>query len=190
MDFSEVLDFWFGAPSARQRGRQRVEWFRKNALFDEEIRRRFLGEHEAALAGLRGSWEATPHAALALVIMLDQFPRNLFRGSPNSFAADSAALGVARRMVERGFDRLLRPIERCFVYLPFEHCETLAAQRRSLALFEGLRFSSDCGGNIDYAYRHYDVIARFGRFPHRNSVLGRPSTSEEIEYIKQPGSGF
>lgn len=190
MDFSEVLDFWFGPPASRQRGRHRLEWFRKNAEFDEEIRRRFLGEHEAALAGLRESWEATPHAALALIVMLDQFPRNMFRDNQRAFAADSAAMGVSRRMVERGLDRLLRPIERCFVYLPFEHCEDLAAQRRSLALFEGLRFSSDCADNIDYAYRHYEIIVRFGRFPHRNAVLGRVSTPEEIEFLGQPGSGF
>ena len=190
MDFSEILDFWFCAPSMRQRGRHRMEWFRKNASFDDDIRRRFLEEHEAALMGLRSDWEATPYAALALVVMLDQFPRNMYRDSPRAFVADSAALGVSRRMVEKGFDRLLSPIERCFVYLPFEHCEDLSAQRRSLALFEGLRFSSDCGSNIDYAYRHYEVIVRFGRFPHRNAALGRASTSEEIEYIDRPGSGF
>ncbi len=190
MDFSEILDFWFGPPSAPYFGRHRPEWFRKNADFDAEIRRRFLEEHEAALAGTRCGWESTPRAALALVIVLDQFPRNMFRDNPRSFAADAAALGVARRMVDQGFDRLLSPIERCFVYLPFEHSEDLATQRRSLALFEGLRFSSDCSSNIDYAYRHYEIIARFGRFPHRNAVLGRPSTAEEGEFLRQPGSGF
>ena len=190
MDFSDILDFWFGPPASPQRGRPRQEWFRKNADFDAQIRGRFLDEHEAALAGMRGNWEATPHAALALVIALDQFARNMFRDSPRAFAADQAALAVARRMVGVGFDRLLRPIERCFAYLPFEHSEDLAAQRRSLALFEGLRFSSDCGGNIDYAYRHYEIIARFGRFPHRNAVLARTSTPEETEFLRQPGSGF
>ena len=190
MDFSEIVDFWFGRPASPQRGRHRPEWFRKNADFDADIRLRFMGEHEAALAGMRGKWEATPHAALALVILLDQFSRNIYRDSPRSFAADPAALGVARRMLEQGFDRLLRPIERCFVYLPFEHSEDLAVQRRSLALFESLRFSSDCAGNIDFAYRHYEIIARFGRFPHRNAVLGRSSTPEEIEFLRQPGSGF
>jgi len=190
LDFSDILDFWFGAPWSPQRGRPRQQWFRKNADFDAEILRRFLHEHESALAGMRANWEATPHAALALVIVLDQFPRNMFRDSPRSFAADPAALGVARRMVGNGFDELLRPIERCFVYLPFEHSEDLAAQRRSLALFEGLRSSSDCIGNIDYAYRHYEIIARFGRFPHRNAILGRASTPEEIEFLRQPGSGF
>ena len=190
MDFSDILDFWFAPPASPQRGRPRQEWFRKNADFDAQIRGRFLQEHEAALAGMRGNWEATPHAALALVIVLDQFARNMFRDSPRSFAADQAALAVARRMVGGGFDRLLRPVERCFVYLPFEHSEDLAAQRRSLALFEGLRFSSDCIGNIDYAWRHYEIIARFGRFPHRNAVLGRACTAEETEFLRQPGSGF
>ena len=190
MDYFDILDFWFGPPASPQRGRHRQEWFRKNADFDAEIRRRFSAEHEAALAGKRRQWEATPHAALALVIVLDQFPRNMFRDNPRAFAADPAALGVARRMVETGFDRLLRPLERCFAYLPFEHSEDLAAQRRSLVLFEGLRFSSDCGGNIDYAYRHYEIIVRFGRFPHRSAVLGRAATPEEIEFLRQPGSGF
>jgi uncharacterized protein (DUF924 family) len=190
LDFFDILDFWFGPPGSPQRGRPRQVWFRKNAEFDAEIRRRFLDEHEAALAGLRGDWEATPHASLALVVTLDQFPRNMFRDTPRSFAADQAALGVARRMVDNGFDILLRPIERCFVYLPFEHSEDLAAQRRSLALFEGLRFSSDSIGNIDYARRHYEIIARFGRFPHRNAILGRASTPEETEFLRQPGSGF
>lgn len=190
MDFSEIIDFWFGKPGSAQRGRARPEWFRKNADFDAEILERFIDEHEAALAGMRAAWEETPYAALALIIALDQFPRNMFRDSPRAFAADSAALSVARRMVDKGFDRLLRPIERCFAYLPFEHSENLAAQRHSLALFEGLRFSSDCAGNIDYAYRHYEIIVRFGRFPHRNAVLGRPSSVEEIEFLRQPGSGF
>ncbi len=190
MNFSDVLEFWFGTPFSRHRGRSRPEWFRKNAEFDAGIRQRFLGEHEEALAGRRSAWEATPHAALALVVVLDQFSRNMFRGDPGAFASDGTALGVARRMVEKGFDRHLSPIERCFVYLPFEHSEDLAVQRRSLALFEGLRFSSDCTGNIDYAYRHYEIILRFGRFPHRNNILGRVSTAEESEFLSRPGSGF
>lgn len=190
LEFSETLDFWFGPPQAAQHGRPRKEWFRKNADFDAEIRRRFGHVHQDALNGRLAAWEATPHAALALVVVLDQFARNMFRDSPGAFAADAAALGVARRVVDKGFDRLLRPIERCFVYLPFEHAEDLSCQRRSLALFEGLRFAPDCLGNIDYAYRHYDVILRFGRFPHRNAILGRESTAEESVYLRQPGAGF
>ena len=190
LDFSEVLDFWFGSPSSPQHGRSRAQWFRKQADFDAQIVSRFAAVHDAALNGSCRHWEATPLAALALVVVLDQFPRNMFRDSPRAFATDAAALGVSRRMVERGFDRLLRPIERCFAYLPYEHSEELAVQRRSLVLFEGLRFSSDCAGNIDYAYRHYDIIHRFGRFPHRNAVIGRTSTPEEVEFLRQPGSGF
>ena len=138
LEFSEILDFWFGPPQAAHRGRPRKEWFRKNADFDAEIRRRFANVHQDALNGRLAAWEATPHAALALVVVLDQFARNMFRDSPGAFAADAAALGVARRVVDKGFDRLLRPIERCFVYMPFEHAEDLAAQRRALDLFATL----------------------------------------------------
>lgn len=190
MKFSEVLDFWLGSPQSRQRGRHRQEWFRKNPAFDADIRDRFLALHASGIRGELSDWEKTPLASLALVILLDQFSRNMFRDDSAAFAADPVALGVSRRMVERGFDRLLQPIERCFVYLPFEHSEDLAAQRRSIALFEGLRFSSDCAGNIEYAYKHYDVIVRFGRFPHRNAVLGRVSSPQEAAYLAQPGAGF
>ena len=123
MDFSEVLDFWFGVPSSRERGRARAQWFRKNPEFDAEIRRRFGAIHESVSTGGCSAWEATPYGALALVIILDQFSRNMYRDSPRSFAADAAGLRVARGMIGRGFDRLLRPIERCFTYLPFEHSE-------------------------------------------------------------------
>jgi len=190
LNFCDILEFWFGTPFSRHRGRPRPEWFRKSAEFDAEIRQRFSREHDEALAGRLSAWEETPHAGLALVILLDQFSRNMFRDSPGAFAADHAALGMARRMVERGLDRLLSPIERCFIYLPFEHSEDLAVQRRSLALFERLRFSSDCAGSVDYAYRHYEIILRFGRFPHRNDILGRVSTAEESDFLSQPGSGF
>jgi uncharacterized protein (DUF924 family) len=130
-------------------------------------------------------WKATPLASLALVIVLDQFSRNMFRETPRAFSADSPALAVAASVIERGFDRLLSPVERTFMYLPFEHAEDLAAQRRSLALFEALD-----PDDMQYVKRHYEIIARFGRFPHRNAILGRESTAEEIEFLKQPGSSF
>jgi uncharacterized protein (DUF924 family) len=119
------------------------------------------------------------------VIVLDQFPRNMFRGSARAFATDALALAAARSAVERGFDRLLSPTERTFVYLPFEHAEDLASQRRALALFRARD-----PDNVEYARRHYRIIARFGRFPHRNAILGRESTAEEIEFLKRPGSSF
>jgi len=180
-----VLDFWFGAPISRERGRPRKQWFQKSEPFDAEIRRRFLATWERAARGEFARWQATPLATLALVVTLDQFPRNMFRGTARAFASDSLALAAARETIAREFDRLLSPVERSFVYLPFAHAEDLAAQRRSLVLFH----ASD-RENVESARRHYEIIARFGRFPHRNAVLGRESTAEEIEFLKQPGSSF
>jgi uncharacterized protein (DUF924 family) len=180
-----VLDFWFGAPSSRERGQPRKAWFRKSEPFDAEIRHRFLATWERAARGEVERWQATPLASLALVVVLDQFPRNMFRGTARSFASDSQALAAARGTIERKFDRLLSPVERSFVYLPFVHAEDLAAQHRSLALFDGLDPE-----DMRSARRHYEIIERFGRFPHRNAALGRESTAEEIEFLKQPGSSF
>ncbi len=184
-DFVEVLDSWFGAPGSRERGRPRKLWFQKSEPFDAEIRRRFLPAWERAERGECECWQATPLASLALIVVLDQFPRNMFRGTARSFASDSLALAAARETIARGFDRLLSPVERPFVYLPFAHAEDVAAQRRSLALFHGLDRE-----NVESARRHYEIIARFGRFPHRNAALGRVSTAEESEFLKRPGSSF
>jgi uncharacterized protein (DUF924 family) len=140
---------------------------------------------EQAVRGELDRWRSTPLAALALVVVLDQFSRNMFRGTPRAFAGDPAALAAAASVIERGFDRPLSAQERTFVYMPFEHAEDLAAQRRSLALFEALD-----PNDMEYARRHHEIIARFGRFPHRNSLLGRESTPEEIEFLKRPGSSF
>ena len=180
-----MLDFWFGAPGSRERGRPRRAWFRKSEPFDAEIRRRFLITWERAARGELERWQATPLASLALIVVLDQFPRNMFRGTARAFASDSPALAAARNMIALEFDRLLSPVERWFAYLPFEHAEDLAAQRRSLALFHALDPE-----DMRYAKRHYEIIARFGRFPHRNAALGRESTAEEIEFLKRPGSSF
>ena len=188
--FQEVLDFWFAPPGSPERGRARKAWFEKSEEFDAQIRARFAATWERALRGELDSWQATPLAGLALCVMLDQFPRNMFRGTPRAFASDARALVLARHLVEQGFDRLLLPAERVFVYLPFEHAEDLAAQRRSLALFEIHRNEAPAAQNHSFALRHYEIIARFGRFPHRNAILGRESTPEEIEFLKQPGSSF
>ena len=189
-DFLEVLDFWFGLPGSPDYGRPRKEWFRKSDEFDAAIRTRFLDLHQRAADGALQPWRAAPDSLLALIVVLDQFSRNLYRGSSRAFAGDAQALGLAQLAVSRGDDRALIPVQRCFVYLPFEHAEDLAAQRRCLELFEGLRGDPDSADSIDYARRHYDIIERFGRFPHRNAILGRVSTPEEIEFLKQPGSGF
>jgi uncharacterized protein (DUF924 family) len=184
-DFSDILDFWFGPPDSPQRGRPRKVWFRKSEAFDAEIRGRFRASWERAARGELDLWRATPLACLALVIVLDQFPRNLFRGTARAFSSDPAALAAAASLVERGFDRALLPVERVFAYLPFEHAEDLAAQRRSLALFETLD-----PGYLESARRHHDIVSRFGRFPHRNAILGRESTAGEIEFLSRPGSSF
>ena len=184
-DFAEVLEFWFGAPHSPERGRQRKNWFRKSDEFDAEIRSRFLPTWESAQRRELARWETTPLASLALVVVLDQFPRNMFRGTARAFSSDALALAAARSMIDRKFDRPLAPVERWFAYLPFEHAEDLAAQRRSLTFFREL--DPDAAG---YAQRHYEIIARFGRFPHRNAILGRESTAEELEFLRQPGLSF
>ncbi|MBE0612356.1 MAG: DUF924 domain-containing protein [Burkholderiales bacterium] len=189
-DYQEVLDFWFGPTGSSEYGRSREAWFKKSDAFDEEIRARFLDLHEQAAGGRIETWAAAPLSLLALIVVLDQFPRNLFRGTSRAFATDAQALAAAQSAVARGFDRELAPVQRWFVYLPFEHAEDLAMQRRCLELFEDLRSDPDSAGTIDYARRHFEIIARFGRFPHRNAILGRVSTPEEVEFLKQPGSGF
>jgi len=180
-----VLDFWLGAPDSAERGRSRKIWFRKSDAFDADIRTRFLQTWEEAARGALAHWQATPLAALALVIVLDQFPRNMFRGTPRAFSSDALALVAARNLVDRRLDRSLSRIERSFAYLPFMHAEDLALQRRSLSLFRALDPE-----NVEYAERHYEIIARFGRFPHRNAVLARDSSPEETEFLQQPGSSF
>jgi uncharacterized protein (DUF924 family) len=179
---AEVLRFWFEEHPK--------DWFVKNPAFDAEIRARFLALHEAAAAGQLAHWADDPRTCLALVIVLDQFPRNIFRGTPLAFATDAQALAVARGVVSRGFDAAYLPAQRWFAYLPFEHAEDLAAQRESLVLYERLRGDPPSASPIAYAQRHYAVIERFGRFPHRNAILGRDSTPAEREFLATPGSSF
>jgi uncharacterized protein (DUF924 family) len=172
-------------PDSPERGRPRKQWFRKSRAFDAEIRRRHLALWERAAEGGLERWRATPLASLALLVVLDQFPRNMFRGDARAFATDPLALEVAAGAVGRGFDQLLCASERTFVYLPFEHAEDLEAQRRSLELF-GARDPD----NLEWARRHHAIIERFGRFPHRNAALGRESTPAEIAFLEQAGSSF
>jgi uncharacterized protein (DUF924 family) len=188
--WAEVLEFWFGAHDRPEFGRPRACWFQKSDAFDALVRDRFLSTHEAAAAGALDAWAARPLSALALAVVLDQFPRNMFRGSPRAFATDARALALAREAVAQRFDDVLLPVQRWFVYLPFEHAEDLDAQRGSLRLFERLATDAAGAGTFTYAMRHYAVIERFGRFPHRNAILGRASTPEEIAFLAQPGSSF
>lgn len=183
---AEVLDFWFGPTDVA-----RDVWFRKDAAFDATVRQRFANDIELALAGGLPGWAGAPATALARVLLLDQFTRNIFRDTPRAFAGDALALAAAREMLSRGQDLALSPLRRVFAYLPFEHAEDMAAQHEALRLFAALSAQArDLAGFEDYARRHAVVIERFGRFPHRNAVLARPSTPEELEFLNQPGSTF
>ncbi len=186
-----VLDFWFGAPGTPPHGQARAEWFVKSEAFDDEIRQRFAAPIDAACAGGLQDWAAAPPSALARILLLDQFTRNVWRGTPRAFAGDALALEAARRMVSAGEDEALPPMQRAFVYLPFEHAEDRAMQHEAVRLFERLA-AREAGFEtmLDYAVRHRVVIERFGRFPHRNAILGRASTSEELAFLEQPGSSF
>ncbi len=176
-----VLEFWFSeGPNER-----REAWFKKNPAFDEEIRQRFGGLHSRAAAGELDGWTETARGRLALIVVLDQFSRNMFRGDPRAFSTDAKALELAREGVEQGYDRDLSTIERDFMYLPFEHSEDLADQHRAVELFE-----NSSSETAEYARQHLAVIEKFGRFPHRNAVLSRENTPEETEYLKDPNAGF
>lgn len=181
-----VLAFWFGEVP----GERRKAWFVKDPAFDREIEARFLALHESAAAGALAGWAHAPRGALALILLTDQFPRNLFRGSPRAFATDPLALSTAKHVIAEGWDNGMRPVERMFVYLPFEHSESIAEQDRSVALFAPLAVFAETADAADFAERHRVIVKRFGRFPHRNAALGRASTPEETEFLKQPGSGF
>jgi uncharacterized protein (DUF924 family) len=173
--FGDVLAFWRAAGPDK--------WFRKDDAFDAEIRARFLATHEAAVSGALKPWEATPEGALALVVVLDQFPRNIFRGTARAFATDPLARAGADRAIARGFDQRVPQSEQQFFYLPFEHSEDRVDQERSVALF---RQSGDAK-LINWAELHADIIRRFGRFPHRNSILGRGTTPQEQAFLDSGG---
>ena len=184
-----VLDFWFLPPDNPGYGQSRAEWFRKDEAFDARIAERFGALIDDALAGGLRAWEATPHGALARLIVLDQLTRNVHRGTPRAFAGDAQALALAQSLTEQGLDQQLPPMLRAFAYLPFEHAEDLAMQARAVELFQLLsQAQPGFESMLDYAERHQEVIARFGRFPHRNAILGRTSTPQELEFLRQPGS--
>jgi uncharacterized protein (DUF924 family) len=171
----DVLTFWRAAGPEK--------WFEKDETFDRDIRDRFLETYEAAAAGRLADWERTPEGALALLIALDQFPRNMFRGEARAFATDALARAVAGRAIERGFDKRYEPREATFFYLPFEHSEAIADQERCVTLF-GATGDADL---LKWAELHADIIRRFGRFPHRNAVLGRATTAEEQAFLDDGG---
>lgn len=188
--------FWFGTQADdAQVARERSSlWWAKNSAADDEIRQRFAASTEMAARGELDGWAASPRGRLALILLTDQFPRNVYRGTPQSFAYDHFALAWSKRGIALGADAALRPIERVFFYLPLEHSESPADQEQAVALFEqlaaGAADRATFDGFLDFARRHRDVIARFGRFPHRNAILGRTSSAEELAFLQQKGSSF
>jgi len=185
----EILDFWFGHQGTDAYGSAHPEWFRKDASFDAQIRARFAAAIETALAGGFATWTSA-RGLLARILLLDQFTRNVFRDTPRAFAGDALALSLAEDAVRRGDDDRLIPVERWFVYMPFVHAESPHAQQRSLELFRRLRDTSGLADPLVWAGRHAKVVEQFGRFPHRNAILGRESTAEEIAFLNMPGSHF
>ena len=187
---NDILEFWFPPDthpdSAHPDGQNNPAWFQPGPGYDDAVRERFITAHEQAARGELDGWAATADGALALIVLLDQFPRNMFRGQARSFATDGKALRVAEDAVARGLDQAVPAAWRMFFYLPFEHSEDRAMQARSVALFEAL-------GNAEttrYARTHRDIIDRFGRFPHRNRLLGRESTPEEAQWLASGGETF
>jgi uncharacterized protein (DUF924 family) len=186
-----VLDCWFGAPDSPDFGGPRKLWFTADDSFDASLRERFGTLIDAARKSQLDSWAATPLGALSLVIVLDQFSRNCHRDTATAFAADRKALAIAQQMVASGADGLLPGVHhRAFAYLPFEHDESLASQHESLRLFKALAAEPGGASYYPFAVRHAKIIERFGRFPHRNAVLGRESTADEIAFLREPGSSF
>ena len=184
----KILAFWFG--ESDDYGKSRLQWFKKDATFDEEIRRLFLSTYEAAASGQLADWKNDAQSCLALIVVLDQFPRNMFRGSARAFVADALAFAAANHALLRGFDREMKPVERQFVYLPLEHSESLSDQEHCLKLMLELSGFPETRDLHIWAEKHLVIIRRFGRFPHRNVALGRQSTTEEIAFLTEPGSGF
>ncbi len=184
----DVLDFWFGAQGARNVSRP--EWFRKDERFDVQIADRFGDLLERASNRELEPWRAEPHSMVALVVVLDQFSRNVFRESPRAFAQDAYARECVREAIARGDDAKLVPVERLFLNMPLEHSENVADQQECVERMRALEAYPETAGFTKWADKHKAVIDRFGRFPHRNAILGRASTTEEVEFLAQPGSRF
>ena len=179
MESSEILEFWFGELSPR-------DWWRKDPDIDAAVRRRFLPHLRAARAGELWRWRGSAQGRLAEIVVLDQFSRNIHRDTPEAFAADGMALVLAQEAVDRGADAELPPARQAFLYMPYMHSESLAVHERAVALYSAPGLEN----NLDFELRHKAIIERFGRYPHRNAVLGRPSSQEEEAFLREPGSSF
>lgn len=182
----DVLQFWFGA--GEDYGKRHRRWFEKDVSFDAQVTLRFRALHDLLVSSAR--WLDAARDCLARVVVLDQFPRHMFRGTARAFAADAVALATVRHALAQGYDRGLLPVERLFLYLPFEHSEALEDQLRACELMQPVAAFPETEDAYRYALAHRDIIQRFGRFPHRNAALGRESTPEEVEFLRQPGSSF
>lgn len=185
-----ILAFWSGRGGEEDYGEYREAWFSRDPDFDREVRDRFEDAYEGAVVGKLEQWKEEARSCLALILALDQFPRNMFRGDARMYAADGLALAAARHALQQAYDRELAPVQRMFMYLPFEHSENLEDQRLSVELFRMLAEETGSQDTLIYAVQHLKIIDRFGRFPHRNEILGRWSTPEEAEFLKEPGSSF
>ena len=193
-----VLTFWFGdGQTATQIAAEKTAlWWSKDPNTDRQIADRFGATSEAAATGQLADWAKTPRGLLALIICTDQFPRNIHRDTPRAFAYDPTALAFAKTCIDSGAAQQLNPIERTFAYLPFEHSEDLTDQQRSISLYQTLATAAPAAeaelftGSLDFARRHHEIIQQFGRFPHRNSILGRPSTTAELAFLSTPSSSF
>lgn len=198
-EIDDVLEFWFGGLSVEglASAEKSARWFAKNPDFDREVEARFGPLHEALAGGERASWLESAKGVLAYILVLDQFSRNMFRGTPRMFATDAHALAAAKHGVNEGFDHMLVGQARVFVYMPFMHAESIEAQDHGVSLFRELRAQVGEGAlgeavqySLDFMLAHERIVARFRRFPHRNEILGRESTDEERDFLKQPGSSF
>lgn len=196
-----IQEFWFGdradhADEAVIAARQAKLWWSKDEALDALIRQRFAKLSESALAGNLDDWALTSDGCMSLILLCDQFPRNMYRDTPAAFASDAKALALSKAGIASDLDKNLRAIQRVFFYLPFEHSESLAEQDYAVTLFEQLASEASAAhqtmfdGFLNFALRHREVIRRFQRFPHRNKILGRVSTAEELEFLSQPGSSF
>ena len=183
-----LLEFWFGLSDDPDRETHRDIWFKSNPDHDATLRQLFLADYEQAACGALQAWEETSEGALALLLLLDQIPRNIFRGTPRAYATDAAARVAADRAMAKGFDQMVPPAWRKFFYMPLHHSENAADQRRSIELMQAVPNDPARTENIRYAGRYLDIIERFGRFPHRNAVLGRNSTPEELAFLEEPES--
>lgn len=196
--YSQLLDYWFGKHTSDVDiiTEKSALWWSKDTATDQDIALRFGHDLERAARGEYNDWADTPEGRLALIILTDQFPRNIFRSTAKAFAQDTLALGWCIEGMKYGADVQLRPVHRVFFYLPLEHSESLDHQHQSIECYTTLveslppEYKKAFSGFLDFAVKHHQIIERFGRFPHRNDILGRKSTAAEIEFLRQPGSSF